>query len=119
MTFELRFDNIMASPGEVGVATTNSPLVITPSIPGVFTWLSQRSGVFTPAELLAMDTRYELTLRPRLEQPNGQPANVKLHQILKTPSFSLAAWLPQRANTNATSEPEIKLVFNPPPSRRL
>src|SRR5438132_3876829 len=62
MTFELRFDDVMASPGEIGVATTNSPMVITPSIPGVFTWLSQRSGVFTPAEPLAMDTRYELTL---------------------------------------------------------
>src|SRR3954471_24600248 len=89
MTFELRFDEIMARPNDIGVVISNSPLVIAPSIAGTFTWLSLRSGVFTPSQPLAMDTRYEITLRPRLELPNGQPANVKLRQTLKTPPFSL------------------------------
>jgi hypothetical protein len=47
-----------------------------------------------------------------LEQPNGQPANANLYRSLKTPPFTVTAYLPQRANTNATSEPEVKLIFN-------
>src|SRR5690349_10574060 len=50
MTFELRFESIMAKGDEVGLPATNSPLVIQPRLAGTFTWLSSRSGVFTPKE---------------------------------------------------------------------
>jgi uncharacterized protein YfaS (alpha-2-macroglobulin family) len=112
MTFEVRFENVMANPPDVGVATTNSPLVIMPPVAGKFTWLSSRSGVFTPSEPLAMATRYELSLQPRLLQASGQPANVRLHHVLETPAFALSAYLPQQSSTNAKSEPEVKLMFN-------
>jgi hypothetical protein len=112
MTFELRFDQVMARSSQIGVPNTNSPLLIAPPLPGTFTWLSPRSGVFTPAEPLALDTRYELTLRPRLENADGQPSGVHLRRFIQTPPFDLAAWLPQHPSTNAPCEPEIKLIFN-------
>ena len=112
MTFELRFEPAMINGGQVGVATADSPLVISPRLAGTFAWLSPHSGVFTPAEPLALDTRYELKLRPGLLQADGQPARATLSRTLTTPPFGLAAWWPRQANSNATSQPEIKLVFN-------
>ncbi|HWI56061.1 MAG TPA: Ig-like domain-containing protein, partial [Bacillota bacterium] len=79
-TFELRFDQPMAPAGQIGTPLTNSPLVITPSLPGSFTWLNQRSGTFTPAQALAMDTRYELTLAPGLCDAQGKPVQARLHK---------------------------------------
>ena len=112
MTFELRFEPAMVRESEVGPITTNSPLVITPPVAGTFTWLSTRSGVFVPTEPLAMDRRYQLTLRPGLHRADGQPARVSLHRTVATPSFGVTASWPRQADTNASSEPEIKLVFN-------
>ena len=112
MTFELRFDPVMVSEREVGAVATNSPLVITPPVAGRYTWLSTHSGVFTPMEPLALDQRYELKLRPGLQRADGQPAKAALRRTLATPSFGLTATWPRRADTNASSEPEIKLVFN-------
>src|SRR5689334_13704204 len=45
MTFELRFDCSMVKGSQVGLAATNSPLVISPPVSGTYTWLSARSGV--------------------------------------------------------------------------
>jgi alpha-2-macroglobulin len=53
-TFELRFDQGMVPPQSVGLVAKDSPLLITPTLPGSFVWLSQRSGVFTPNEPLAL-----------------------------------------------------------------
>jgi uncharacterized protein YfaS (alpha-2-macroglobulin family) len=112
MTFELRFEQPMVKAPQVGVPAAESPLVFSPPLPGTFMWLSARSGTFTPAGALPLDTRYELSLRPRLRQADGQPAPVFLRYLLQTPPLRLLAWLPEKPNTNATSEPEVKLVFN-------
>jgi uncharacterized protein YfaS (alpha-2-macroglobulin family) len=112
MTFELKFDVPMATAGMIGIPVTNSPLVIGPPLAGAFTWLSPHSGVFTPSEPLALDTRYELTLRPGLLRADSQHARAYLRRFVTTPCFSLVASSPHQPETNATSEPEVKLLFN-------
>ena len=112
MTFELRFEAPMVAVGQVGVSTTNSPLVITPPLAGSYTWLSPNSGVFTPAEPLALDARYTFTLAPGVQRADGQPAGATLRRTLTTPPFGLVACSPSEANMNASSDPEIKLAFN-------
>ena len=112
MTFELRFEPAMVRESEVGPVTTNSPLVITPPVAGTFTWLSTRSGVFVPTEPLAMERRYQLTLRSGLHRADGQPARVSMRRTVATPSFGMTATWPRQPDTNASSEPEIKLSFN-------
>ncbi len=111
-TYELRFDRPVVNAREIGVALSNSPLVIQPPLRGAFTWLSQRGGVFTPAEALALDTTYELALAPGLRDAEGQPVQARLHKTLKTPPFSLVGFTPARGSTNAGSDPEIHLRFN-------
>src|SRR5579859_8277895 len=57
-TFELRFDEPIAPPGQVGSQAEVSPLSFQPAISGRFLWTSPRSGVFTPDEPLALGTEY-------------------------------------------------------------
>ena len=112
-TFELRFDEPAARPDQVGGAAEKSPLVIAPDIHGSFTWLSQRSGVFTPDEPLALNTSYRFTLRPDLRQPDGQPLHARLRHVLSTPPLRVTV-LPRGTGPDASSMPEIKLFFNAP-----
>ncbi|HEX7652898.1 MAG TPA: hypothetical protein VF607_05295, partial [Verrucomicrobiae bacterium] len=55
-TFELRFTEPMVAESLVGTAAAESPLIIKPPVAGTFTWLSTRSGVFTPGEPLKLAT---------------------------------------------------------------
>ena len=112
MTFELRFNEAMVGERQVGVPVTNSPLVIAPPLAGAFTWLNTRSGTFTPSEPLALDTRYDLRLRPGLRCADGRPAKAALDRTLTTPPLDIIAFVPRHPDTNATSEPEVKLAFN-------
>ena len=57
-----------------------------------------------------MDQRYELTLRRGLQRADGQPIRAALHRTLAMPAFGLTSTWPRHADTNATSEPEIKLA---------
>ncbi len=111
-TFELRFESAMVKDDQVGLVLTNSPLVIQPALGGTFTWLSTRSGVFTPTEPLALDASYKLSLRPELQCADGRKSDASLDQTVTTPEFGLIAATPHHADSNATSQPEIKLVFN-------
>ena len=111
-TFELRFESVMVKGDRVGLPYTNSPLVIRPLVAGTFTWLSSRSGVFTPVEPLALDTKYALSLAPGLLGAEGQQSGATLRWTVTTPAFGVIAAWPSRADPNAGSEPEIKLAFN-------
>lgn len=111
-TVELRFDEEMASPDDIGRPSTNSPLVITPPMAGSFTWLSTRSGAFTPSEPFRMDTRYEFSLRPGLNRADGQAAVAALHRVMRSMPFTLVNTSPSEARRNASSEPAIRLTFN-------
>jgi uncharacterized protein YfaS (alpha-2-macroglobulin family) len=112
MSFELRFDQPMVGGTQVGVPVANLPLVITPPIAGTLTWSSARNGAFNPTEPLALGTHYELRLRPGLLCANGQPSKATLYRSLTTPAFSVITSAPREANTNAASEPEVKVAFN-------
>ena len=117
MTFEVRFEAPMVAGSQVGVPVTNSPLVITPPLAGTFTWLSAHSGVFTPTEPLALDTRYDLRLRPGLQRADGQPSRAILHRTLTTPP--LAWWHPRHGEPIPTPLPSRRssspstLTFEP------
>jgi alpha-2-macroglobulin len=111
-TFELRFDSVMVKGDQVGLPAKISPLVIRPQRAGTFTWLSSRSGVFTPTEPLALDTTYELGLQPGLACGDGRPSDARLRWTVTTPPFGVIAAWPRRTDSNACSVPEIKIAFN-------
>jgi hypothetical protein len=77
-TFELRFDEPMVAYDRVGIVASSAPLVIKPPLNGSFVWLSQRSGVFTPAEPPALGTNYHLSLIGDLRKADGQRSTAKL-----------------------------------------
>jgi len=111
-TFELRFESVMVKGDQVGLPAANSPLIIRPRLAGTFTWLSSRSGVFTPTEAPALNTTYELALQPGLQRADGQRSGATLRWAVTTPAFGVSASWPRQADTNAGSEPECKLAFN-------
>ncbi len=112
MTFELRFDAPMVATDQIGISLTNSPLAVTPPLHGTFNWLSASSGVFTPDEPLALDTRYNLSLHPGLVRADGHPSKASLHRLVTTPPFGLVAYTPRGESTNAISNPQVQLLFN-------
>ncbi len=109
---EIRFDEAIAAPGQVGVLGATSPVVISPPVRGEFKWENQRSGVFTCTEPLAMNARYVLSLSSGLRNAEGRPATARLRKAFRTPPFSLTAVLPEAADIEARSEPEVRLFFN-------
>jgi len=111
-TFELRFDQPVVTAGEIGQSNAVSPLLITPKLLGSFTWLSQRSGVFTPAEPTRLATAYRCTLRAGLRAPDGSPLAAQLRRTLHTPEFEATSsplWFSSR---NVPFEPGVVLKFN-------
>src|SRR3954447_24046745 len=63
-TLEFRFSREMVSKDELGVPLANSPVVLEPALPGSFTWLSRRSGVYVPWEAPQMGVTYHIALQP-------------------------------------------------------
>jgi uncharacterized protein YfaS (alpha-2-macroglobulin family) len=111
-TFELRFDDAVAAPESVSQPAEPGPLIIQPPLKGQFVWLSQRSGVFTPAEPTALGMEYRLTLRRGLKDAGGKPLAARLRRTLRTPSFGFeTGWIGLNCS-NAPATLEIKLNFN-------
>ena len=113
-TFELRFDQPMAGPDKIGHSAEPSPLVIKPALGGVFTWLSPRSGVFLPSEPLALDHRYELSLRSGLTGTDGHPSSAILRRRVETPPFSVVFPPSGPNHAEMSAEQVVTLVFNAP-----
>lgn len=112
-TFELRFDDAVVAAGDVGLPARESPLIVTPPLAGKFVWLSQHSGVFTPAEPTVLGTAYRFTLRRGLQRADHQPLSARLDRTLDTPQFAMTAFCPRHFNrTNAPSRVEMQLSFN-------
>ncbi len=112
-TFELRFDQPIVPPQNVGLVAKESPLVITPALPGSFLWLSQRSGVFTPSAPLALATTYQLRLAPNLATAESRPSDAKLDLKVQTPPMSVTAVSPASfREKDAPSSPKIVAQFN-------
>ncbi len=112
-TFELRFDEIVAAPNEIGLPAKHPPLLISPPLAGVFTWLSQRSGVFTPNKPILLGRKYSFTLRADLRKPDGKSLVARLSCIMETPPLSITdVCMRETASTNASAEPIFLLQFN-------
>jgi uncharacterized protein YfaS (alpha-2-macroglobulin family) len=112
-TLELRFDQPMVPPQKVGLAAASSPLVISPPLAGSFTWLSQRSGVFTPSAPLALATTYQLRLAPNLQNAEGKLSDAKLVARIQTPPMSVTDVSPSEFPLkDAPSSPKIIAQFN-------
>jgi uncharacterized protein YfaS (alpha-2-macroglobulin family) len=113
-TLEFRFPEPMVSADSLGPAP-KAPVVFEPPLPGDFTWLSTRSGLFSPRGPIPLGAFFTVTLRPGLKSPDGKPVRWKLSKKLSTPTFNLTAfntgiWDAKRVSPN----PVVKLAFNLP-----
>ncbi|MBJ7258230.1 MAG: hypothetical protein JHD33_01735, partial [Chthoniobacterales bacterium] len=79
-TLEFRFAGPVVKTDELGPAA-QSPIVFEPELPGEFTWLSTRSGLFTPGGPLPLGRSWRAGLRA------GVPGNFSA--ILRTPAFGI------------------------------
>lgn len=110
-TLEFRFGREMASKDELGVPVANSPVVIDPPLPGSFTWLSRRSGVYVPWEAPRMGVTYRIAVRPDLQDAAGKPMGAGFKAAASTPAFGTTA-VPPNAGEHLQANPEIKIAFN-------
>lgn len=93
-TVEVRFARAMVAAEQVGVVVKDSPLAFAPALPGQFTWLSTRSGVFAPTAAPPLGKAYRVTLRTGLTDAAGTKFSADFAQVLKTPPFQVSAGMP-------------------------
>ena len=111
-TIEVRFDRDMVDQDDVGTAAKPA-LAVEPALPGTFTWLSRRSGVYVPSQVPGMGRAYTFTLVPGLKDARNEPVKSSLHATLKTPAFDfvdLGGGPPEDGNSSPV--PEQQLTFN-------
>ncbi|MBA2432423.1 MAG: hypothetical protein H0V56_09970, partial [Chthoniobacterales bacterium] len=113
-TFEVRFATEMVRPEQIGRPAEVSPLLFAPPLPGTFTWLSTRSGTFTPEGVLPLGTRFIITLRGGLKNAAGKPVTARLKEVAETPPFRIKGTnaLGYIASENATVLPRHLILFN-------
>ncbi len=111
-TLEVRFARDMVSPEAAGLAG-ESPLLFDPPLPGSFTWLSRRSGVYTPAEMPRLGVSYQVSTRPDLADVSGSPIGAAYRSTLTTPPFGVS-FLPGEdlKPDTCAANPEIRVAFN-------
>lgn len=112
-TIEVRFVRAMVAAEQVGVVVPESPLVFTPALPGKFTWLSTRSGVYSPTAAPLLGTNYKVTLRAGLAEAGGAVLAGDFAQVLKTPPFQVVQGLPEgNRDVNTEPLPALRVAFN-------
>lgn len=113
-TLEIRFAHEIVTAEKFGKPVDPSPIVLHPQVAGQFTWVSTRSGIFTPSEPYPLGTTVQVSLHPELKplQPVAWPADWKA--FVNPPPFALTAWssLSYLDTNNASAEPKIVLLFN-------
>ncbi len=110
-TLEFRFPAAMVASTDLGPAT-NAPVTLTPPMAGSFTWLSTRSGVFSPAGPLPLGGSWTVRLRDGLQDAAGQPVTAKLEATLTTPPFGVTAVNSGVWDDKAVApDVEVKLAF--------
>ena len=111
-TIEVRFDRDMVDQEEVGTAAKPA-LAVTPALPGTFTWLSRRSGVYVPSQVPEMDKSFTFTLDPGLKDARNEPVKSSFRATLKTPPFDFVDLIDaDRENENTSPVPNQQLAFN-------
>lgn len=112
-TFEVRFDQEVVSPDQIGQPAAESPLRIRPNVPGQFVWLASRSGVFTPSEPWRMGTVYRFALRDGLAEAGGRPLKARLDRSWRTPGLEVLDYQPRDLDpTNLPANLALRLDFN-------
>lgn len=113
-TFELRFAHEMVPASMVGKTETVPPLVFTPKIEGQFTWLSTRSGTFTPKGILPLGVKYQISLRQGLKDLSGHLIYSSGKETAETPPMRVKGVSPVTFSQedDASSMPRYLLLFN-------
>jgi uncharacterized protein YfaS (alpha-2-macroglobulin family) len=112
-TFELRFNQPVASMDEVGTRASVSPIHVDPPLPGLFTWNSRRSGLFVPNGPLDLGAQYEFSLRPGLKNAEGKPIQARWIRTIQTPPLTLEiARADYWEDANATPWPRFQVTAN-------
>lgn len=110
--FEVRFTEPMVSGDAVG-KQVESPLVITPSITGKWSWMSDSSGVFMPSEPPPLSTTFKFSLRSGLKNMAGKTVKALFKETAWTPSFGVKGSNSYNSNNteDASERPTILLLF--------
>ena len=112
-TLEVRFARPMVTAELVGVVVKDAPLVLVPALPGQFTWLSTRSGVYAPTAAPVLGTAYKVQVRAGLADAAGAKIGAAFAQVLKTPPFQVSAGMPPGEKDGTTSPlPREQVAFN-------
>ncbi|MGI8435597.1 MAG: hypothetical protein ACR2NX_01640 [Chthoniobacterales bacterium] len=113
-TFEVRFPTEMVRAEEIGKPAAMSPLLLAPAVPGVFVWLSTRSGSFAPTGTLPLGTKFTFSLRPGTKDAAGKAVAANLHETAETPPFHVKGTSPVGYvdKNNATVLPRYLVLFN-------
>lgn len=112
-TLELRFSEAVIEKDAVGPVAGEPPVVIKPALPGKFTWLSTRSGVFVPDSAAPLGTRFRISIRPGLTNIAGKEVGKGFQATLKTPPFTVYKnRLPTQESDDLSPNTEQQLAFN-------
>ena len=112
-TVEVRFSRPMVPPEQLGVPVAEAPLIFTPALPGRFTWLSTRSGVYAPSAPPLLGTSYRVTLRAGLADAGGVAVAAGFAKVLKTPPFQISLAVEEgRPDASVPHLPDLKIAFN-------
>jgi hypothetical protein len=79
---EVRFAEPMVGREGIGQAANACPLVLQPTIPGKFVWLSTRSGAFSPDEPWPLSTTFSLTAK-RSPQCRWKNLPLRFHETFR------------------------------------
>ena len=90
-TLEFRFARPIVDRDQISGAVAQSPIVFQPDLPGRFTWLSRRSGVFAPDNVPPLGVNYQVTARRGLKGADGKGIGEKFRVVLRTPAFGTIA----------------------------
>ncbi len=113
-TLEFRFANAMVASDALGM-TKDAPVVFEPELPGTFTWLSTRSGVFVPQGPLPLGERWTVRLRSGLQDAKGGAIPAGWSAVVQTPPFGVTTvangvW----DKDHVSAQVSVKLAFRLP-----
>lgn len=112
-TLEFRFARPIVDREQISGAGAQSPIVFQPDLPGRFTWLSRRSGVYVPDNVPPLGVTYQLSTRRGLKAADGKPIGEKFRATVRTPAFGIIA-VHNGAYDKEDVDPRVKvrLAFN-------
>ena len=112
-TLEFRFARPIVDRDQISGAAAQSPIVFQPDLPGRFTWLSRRSGVYVSENAPPLGVSYQVTIRRGLKAADGKLIGEKFRATLRTPLFGIiATHNGVYDKDDVDPKPKVRLVFN-------